>query len=175
MDMMVWSVFSTFSPAERSEMVNVGVDLFKRSLRVSSSLVISAFLVGYYDEKFLEVLFSRTMKLLMSAFTVETLEEDIKTLERMRHSLHVANADCLIDEEVKFLFDPAILGSEAPGWEKLLVCFNLHYSFHEQEQPLNILNNICNRKIKLSVSELRSIVKMLSINEDGPSRELESA
>lgn len=157
-DIMAWKIFSKFTLEEQMDLVAIDMDLFKRSLRVTSSLVIHAFLIGYYDEKFLETLFNRTMKLLMNVVTAENFSEDIQVLEKMRSKL---SSGAHLNAEVKALFDFAVLNSEVSSWEKLLVIFNLHFSFTEEALQKNILNELFNKKIKNQAQELRIVLKVL--------------
>jgi murein L,D-transpeptidase YcbB/YkuD len=151
-DTMVWKIFSKFSLDQQMDLVAIDMDLFRRSLRVTSSVVVSAFLNGYYDENFLEKLFMKTFNLLMSIVSSETLSDDVERLENMRVNL---SSEPLMREEVKSLFDPAVLRSEVASWEKIIVIFNTYYSFDDHEAKVNILNEIFNNKVSIRANELK--------------------
>jgi hypothetical protein len=151
-DTMVWKIFSNFSLDQQMDLVAIDMDLFRRSLRVTSSVVVSAFLNGYYDENFLEKLFMKTFNLLMSIVSSETLSDDVERLENMRVNL---SSEPLVREEVKSLFDPAVLRSEVASWEKIIVIFNTYYSFDDHEAKVNILNEIFNNKVSIRANELK--------------------
>lgn len=151
-DTMVWKIFSKFTLDEQMELVEIDMDLFRRSLRVTSSLVVTAFLNGYYDENFLEKLFMKTVKLLMGLVTIETISDDMERLENLRKNL---SSEPTLRDEVKSLFDPAVLRSEVGSWEKILVTFNLYYSFKDREVNVNILNEIFNSKMGIKANELK--------------------
>jgi murein L,D-transpeptidase YcbB/YkuD len=157
-DTMVWKVFSTFTLDQQTDLVAIDMDLFRRSLRVTSSVVLVAFLNGYYDEKFLEKLFMKTVNLLMSMVSAETLSDDVEKLERLRLNL---SSEPLMREEVKSLFDPAVLRSEVGSWEKIIVIFNTYYSFDDHETRVNILNEVFNNKINVRANELKAALSAL--------------
>lgn len=144
LDMMVWRIFSKFTTLEQNDLVNQDIDLFKRSLRVTSSLVLSAFLLGYYDELFLEEIFAKTIKILMK------------------------NGQ---DEESKFYMNPDLLKSELSTWEKLFVTYNLHFPLNEGVNQANILHKLYKGKVTNVPRELKAVLKALNVNkqnsEDG--------
>lgn len=158
-DIMVWKIFSKFKPEEQMSLVLLDMDLFKRSLRVCSSLVISSYLVGYYDEKFLELLFEKTMMTLMNIVPKNTFSEDISKLDKLRNDI---NSVSDIGENVKSLFDPTLLSSEIGSWEKILIVYNLHFSFEEESTHINILNKLLNKKIKILANELKTAIRVLT-------------
>jgi hypothetical protein len=168
-DIMVWKIFSKFSVEEQFNLVSIDLDLFKRSLRVTSSLVIGAFLVGYYDENFLELLFSRTMNLLMSIVKPEMVLKEVQNLEKIRVNIKSVKD---IKEEVKLIFDPAVIHSEVSSWEKLLVVFNSHFSFVDSGRQVNILSDIFKNKIELNASVINMAMKTLAF-ERGKLRTVE--
>jgi hypothetical protein len=159
-DIMVWKIFSTFSSDDQAKFVEIDIELFKRSLRVTSSLVIGAFLIGYYDESFLEKLFSRSMNLLMKVVTSEAFSTDLQNLEMIRENIDFV---CDISEEVKLLFDPKMLNSEISSWEKLLIVFNRQYSFLENTDLINIVYKLSKGQIEAHCNEVRTIIRTLNL------------
>jgi hypothetical protein len=164
-DMMVWRVFSKFSIAEQSELANINTPLFKRSLRVTSSVVIGAYLLGYYDETFLETIFTKSIKKLMNMVNKDKLTDEVKKLEKLRKNFENSEG---FSEEIKALFDLSVVNSEVPTWEKLLVIFNSYYSFEEHEMKRNILYKI--NKEKISIDDNKKYFQSFHKHESIPIR-----
>ena len=139
LDMLVWRVFSRFTITEQNEFITLDIDLFKRSLRVTSSMVLSAFLIGYYDEKFLEAIFTKTIKML------------------------VMDAP---DQTKKFISDPMSLNSEVSAWEKLLIAYNLHYPQSPGLSQVNILHKLFKGKVSIMPLELRAVLKSMNLAQE---------
>ena len=66
LDMLAWSLFSSFNIKDSEDFLNQDCDIFRRHLSVASSYTFCAFFLGYYSSGFLSTLFTKTLKSLMS-------------------------------------------------------------------------------------------------------------
>ncbi|MBY0413232.1 MAG: hypothetical protein K2Q18_03660 [Bdellovibrionales bacterium] len=61
LNLVVWTMFSTFSRDKTYELTTKDNEILKRHLNVTSSYVLCAFFLGYYDMKYLKELFQTTL------------------------------------------------------------------------------------------------------------------
>jgi hypothetical protein len=61
MNQLCWKLFSEIKTDVGASFLNRDRDYFKRSTSIASSMVLIAFLIGYYDPKFLRDLYSSTI------------------------------------------------------------------------------------------------------------------
>jgi len=66
LDLLSWILFSSFSYEESRDFINHDSEIFKRHLSVASTYTFCALMLGYYDSKFLTMLFTKTLRNLLS-------------------------------------------------------------------------------------------------------------
>ena len=163
LDQIFWKIFSDIQINEARTYIDRDKDLFMRSISIASSYTLCAFLIGYYDEKFLRVLYNSALKNLLFIGRdqlVMTLKEN---LELLRVKTSVSHEDkeiikSLIDSKdfSQSLFFEKFDGSglmtlnmfEMSDLELILCSLNTYFSFSENKK-INILAEIKNGKFNI--------------------------
>jgi hypothetical protein len=117
LDQLCWKLFSTFSISEGFNFLDRDQNYFKRSMSVASSCTILAFLIGYYDEKFLRKIYSRTLKNLMGVGSEELIFNLKTKLESFREKGSLTREDKNFIREIIDVedFDQAVLFEKSDG------------------------------------------------------------
>ena len=97
--MMGWRIFSQLDPEMRSNLIDKDADIVKRSVFVASSTCYLAFVVGYYDLKFLSKVFSHVLMRLINATSEDKLRDFKIFCEGIRQ-----HQSMTADEKEKLLF-----------------------------------------------------------------------
>lgn len=171
-DQVMWKIFSKFNIELTKSFLDKDIDLFKRSMSIASSYTLMAFVMGYYNDDFLTVLFNQIFSDLFNVSPQEPLISLKERLETLR------GKDTLGVEEVKLLerfyrqkshlFNERFDGSgskqihylEMTDLEKLLVALNAHFSF-KQDPESNILFQMRRGEFNCDEKVLKLILQTL--------------
>ena len=93
LDHLCWKLFSEINKEETKKYLDQDCDFFRRSMDIASSYVVCAFLIGYYDGKFLKNLFNDTIKNLMKISQDKLIGNFKEDLERLRTKTNFDNKD----------------------------------------------------------------------------------
>jgi hypothetical protein len=153
LDQLCWKLFSTLSISEGFKFLDRDQNYFKRSMSVASSCTVLAFLIGYYDEKFLRELYSRTLKNLMGVGNEELIFNLKTKLESIREKGSLTVEDKNFIREIIDIddFDQSLLFEKSDGsglmeiniyemtdLELILSSLNYFYNYSDMDN-LNIL------------------------------------
>jgi len=180
LDQICWKMFSQIDMVAAREFIDRDKDFFMRTLSIASSYVLCAYLVGYYDEKFLTILYNSAVKNLMDLGKDQLIMTLKVKLEELRKKLTITNED---KEYVKSLidfsnFDQALLFEKIDGsglmsinmfemsdLELILCSLNDFFSFNEQRGE-NILAEISKGNIKIDQRMIDLIKKNFEMFND---------
>jgi hypothetical protein len=85
LDQLCWKIFSEINRETGIAYLNRDRDFFKRAMNIATSYVICAFLIGYYDGKFLRKIYNSTILNLMLVGKnrlIGSLKEDLEILRK---------------------------------------------------------------------------------------------
>lgn len=186
-DELAWKVFSRVSYEQARKFLEEDINLFKRSMSVSSSYTLCAFMLGYYSDEFLAKLFTDTFLNLMdlnASVPLQTLKmklEKIRTLE----SLQVEDKQILEDIYQLTNKRNVVLGERYDGsgvrqinkremtdLELVLVALNDHYSYSDNSYKsifYEIKNSLfkCDKKILNVLEKCMETKKIIAPFEMG--------
>jgi hypothetical protein len=180
LDHLAWDLFSSFSIVEEQLFIERDADLFRRNLSVASSYTFGAFLLGYYEPKFLKNLFSRTLKNLMDlglSSHVLSLKEKLEYL-RLQESFSTEDYNFLKSIVSNEILTTTVVFEkyDGSGPRKLnsremtdleVVFIAIGYLFGYKSDPtMNFLSATDKGELKCSVRTLKTLQKILSKKED---------
>lgn len=176
---LAWKLFSNFSHQDGIVFIERDSDLFRRHLSVASSYTFCAFLLGYYESKFLSNLFTKTLQSLMdlgASARVLSLKEKLEYL-RLQESFSsedfayvqtIANEEILSTTVMFEKYDgsgPRNLNSrEMTDLEVVFVAISRMFGF-VQECESNVLNAISTNELQCHPRTLKMLQKILSEKE----------
>lgn len=176
---LAWTFFSTFSSVDVQSFVKKDSELFKRNLTIASNYTFVAFILGYYEPRFLSDLFTSTINNLMqlgSSTNVLSLKEKIEYL-RMQDSFHDDDyesvkeiaSDELLSSTVLFeRYDGSglrkINSREMTDLELVLVALNRKYGI-ESNASENVFLEISRNNFKCEPRLLKTLQKLLAKKE----------
>ena len=139
-----WKVFSKIEAVEAKKYMEEDKDLFQRSMSISTSYALCAFLLGYYNDDFLSNLFTETFLNLISikksreVNELKIILESIRVLDKLESSHIEVLEDLFLLSNKKNIFlgeryDGSgywkINGNEMNDLELVFVALNRHYSY----------------------------------------------
>ena len=139
-----WKVFSKVDLDQARELMEEDIDFFQRSMSVSVSFTLCAFILGYYNDDFLSKLFTETFLSLMDLKTLGSTKNFKVQLEKMRFIESLQPEDNQVFADIFQLSTKrnVLLGERYDGsgfWkinkfemtdlELVLVALNRHYSY----------------------------------------------
>jgi hypothetical protein len=138
-DQLCWKLFSEISREDGKKFLDLDKDFFKRSMSMASSYVICAFLIGYYDERFLRNIYNNTIVNIMNIGSGQVVTELKEKLEAIREKANITDEDKLFIESVidKKILEQGILFEKFDG--SGLMKINLH-EMSDLELILSSLN-----------------------------------
>lgn len=172
---ITWTAFSKVSWEEAKMYIDEDLDLFKRSMSLTTSLTLCAFILGYYSDFFLSQLYTETFLKLMDfnrSIPVQSLKND---LENTRINKDWQDKDKkIIRDAYQFDYDGSFLigerydgtgigqikKEEMNDLEMLLISLNEHFSYVEHPQH-NIIWDIKNALFKCDENILKQLEKCL--------------
>lgn len=174
---MAWCFFSQLNKSEMVAYVKKDKELFERNISIASSYTFCAFLIGYYETKFLSNLFSSTLTNLMNLgknLQILELKEKIESL-RMQDSFSLE--DCEVAKEIALqamtretmIFERydgsgmrEINSREMNDLEIILVAINHKFGF-ENAEDVNIFSEINSGNFDCPIGVLRMLQRILYI------------
>ena len=173
---LAWDFFSTFSNDDIASFIKKDSELFKRNLTIASNYTFTAFVLGYYEPRFLSNLFTKTLKNLMelgNSTNVLSFKEKIEYL-RMQDSFHeddyesmkeIANEDLLSSTVLFERYDGSglrkINAREMTDLEVVLVALNRKYGF-ESSGSENVFLEISRDNFNCGPRLLKTLQKLLA-------------
>lgn len=178
LNQLAWKLFSQMDREEAKNYLNRDINFFKRGMSVAGSYAICAFLLGYYDNQFLNSLYTKTFKNLMTIGSGQIVNPLKEQLENMRNKSHFNDQDRSFVKAIIDLENPAQVllmekfdGSGIMGFEnqdfnelEMIVC-SLNYFFHwdKEYEGANILSDIKDGRFNINLKIINLIKDNLEI------------
>lgn len=141
---MAWKVFSKVENSKAQNLLEIDIDLFKRSLNVATSYTLLAFVLGCYDDNFLSNVFTKTF--------LDQMELDntipVSTLKNQLETKRISDNNDFSDAKKIELTDLEILLTTIDG----------HYSFKNISNEnvfaeIKAMSFVCERKILAMINK----------------------
>lgn len=173
LDQLCWKLFSEISRDDAKMYMDRDCDYFKRAMSISSSYVLSAFLIGYYDGAFLRKIYNAAILSLVNVGKEEFIVTLKADLEKLRKKSSVTEEDKIFIEKIidtknfnqSFLFEKfdgsgimTINVHEMSDLELILSSLNYYYHFDEYVEHKNILAEIREGRFNIT-KEILNLIK----------------
>lgn len=172
LNQLAWKLFSQLSREEARTYLNRDINFFKRGMSVASSYVFCAFLLGHYDTKFLNNLYTTTMRNLMQLGSEQLISVLKNKLELIRQRPQLSEDDhqfiktITINENFQQLFmlekfdGSGVLGIKTEDMndlELILSSLNYYFQWTKDYEGKNILAEIYGGRFKINAKVLNLI------------------